>query len=97
MKLMLSQPMKGKTTEQIKGERAELVAVLEAQGHSVVDTVFTDAPPETDNIALWHLGKSLEAMASCEGVVFMPGWENARGCRIEHEAAARYGLFVQEV
>ena len=96
MTLMISQPMKGKTTEQIKAERAELVAALEAQGHTVIDTVIASEPPKDGAVSLWYLAKSLELMSQCDGVVFMPGWEDARGCRIEHDAAVQYGLFVQE-
>ena len=40
MKIMISQPMNGKTTEQIRKERVELVKELESQGHEVLDTVF---------------------------------------------------------
>ena len=94
MKIMLSQPMKGKTTEYVREERASVVARLEAQGHTVIDTVFTDTPPDTDNIALWHLGKSLEAMSAVEAVYFMKGWDKARGCIIEHMAAEKYGLWI---
>lgn len=36
----------------------------------------------------------LEGMSSCNVIYFCPGWENARGCRIEHDAAAEYGLEV---
>lgn len=94
MKIMLSQPMKGKTTEQVREERKAVVAMLEADGHTVVDTVFTDAPPATDNVALWHLGKSLEFMSTVDAVYFMKGWSHARGCIIEHMAAENYGLWI---
>ena len=40
MKIMLSQPMNGKTNEQIKEEREALVKKLEAEGHEVLDTIF---------------------------------------------------------
>ena len=94
MKVMISQPMKGKTTEQVRAEREAVVMSLEAKGHTVVDTVFTDTPPETDNVALWHLGKSLEAMSTVDVVYFMAGWRQARGCLIEHMAAEKYGLWI---
>lgn len=48
---MISQPMKGKTNEQIREERANLIKKLEEQGNKVVDTVFENAPAQvTDNI-----------------------------------------------
>jgi len=27
----------------------------------------------------------------------MSGWENARGCRIEHQVAVDYGKFIKEI
>ncbi|MCX4267909.1 MAG: DUF4406 domain-containing protein [Lachnospiraceae bacterium] len=45
-------------------------------------------------IALCFLAKSLENMSLCHVVYFYKGWENARGCRIEHEVAMAYGLEV---
>ena len=36
-------------------------------------------------------------MSEADAVVFMPGWENARGCRIEHEIALEYGKYIREV
>lgn len=94
MKVMISQPMKGKTTEQVRAEREAVIKSLESKGHTVVDTVFADTPPETDNVALWHLGKSLEAMSSVDAVYFMAGWRQARGCLIEHMAAEKYDLWI---
>ena len=96
MKLMISQPMKGKTTEQIVSERADLIRELEAEGHDVIDTVFAEGTPY-GNQAIYYLSKSIEAMGKADGVVFMRGWEKARGCKIEHEIATAYGLFVREL
>ena len=94
MKLMISQPMRGKTNEQIREERAELVKQLEAEGHEVVDTVFDLAPKGVDE-AIYFLSKSIEFISQVDGLVFMPGWENARGCRIEYNVAVAYGKFIK--
>lgn len=45
-------------------------------------------------LPLCYLAKSLENMSLCHVVYFCKGWENARGCRIEHDAAVAYGLEV---
>jgi Asp-tRNA(Asn)/Glu-tRNA(Gln) amidotransferase A subunit family amidase len=94
MKLMISQPMRGKTNEQIREERAELVKQLEAEGHEVVDTVFENAPADED-MAIYMLSQSIRYIGKVDGVVFMPGWENARGCRIEYQVANDYGKFIK--
>lgn len=46
------------------------------------------------NRGLFFLAKSLEQMSLCNIVYFCKGWENARGCRIEHDAAVAYGLDI---
>lgn len=93
MKIMISQPMKGKTPEQIKAERAELILKLEAEGHEVVDTVFENAPANED-IAIYMLSQSIRYIGKVDALYFMKGWENARGCKIEHEVAVEYGKQV---
>ena len=84
--------MKGKSNEQIKGEREELVKKLEAEGHEIVDTIF-DFP--IDKSGIWYLAKSIEAMEDVDGVVFMVGWNQARGCIIENQVAIAYNKFVK--
>ena len=93
MKIMISQPMKGKTAEQIKAERTELVKQLESEGHEVIETIFEDFSEEKSPI--YYLAKSIEMLDKADAVVFMPGWENARGCRIEFNVANAYGKFIK--
>lgn len=95
MKVMISQPMRGKTNEEIKEERTELVKKLQEEGHEVVDTVFDDFP-EGKATPVHYLAKSIEFIANVEGVIFMKGWENARGCKIEHQIAKEYGKWIRE-
>lgn len=101
MKIMISQPMAGKEYDAILREREKTVRKLEAMGHTVADTILTAEPPKDSHAALWYFSLSLGIMSQCDGVLFLPGWESARGCRIEHEAAVAYGLktffSVQEV
>ena len=93
MKLMISQPMRGKTNEQIREERAELVSRLQEEGNEVIDTVFENAP-EDEDIAMDMLSQSIRYIGKVDGIVFMKGWEKARGCKIEHEVAVEYGKQV---
>ena len=104
MKAMISQPMAGKTDEEIVETRERAVAKLEAMGYEVVNTLFTDewysdeAMKErgVEQIPLCFLAKSLENMSLCHAAYFCDGWEQARGCRIEHDAAVAYGVLVFE-
>lgn len=102
MKAMLSQPMAGKTDEEIIATREKAIKVLESKGYEVVNTLFTDEWYNKESmdargvvqIPLCFLAKSLENMSLCHAVYFCNGWKNARGCRIEHEAAVAYGLKI---
>lgn len=89
-KVMISQPMKGKTSEQIKKERAELVKELQEAGYEVLDTVFENAPADED-VAIYMLSQSIRYLGKADMIVFMKGWEKARGCKIEHQVAVEYG------
>ncbi len=101
-KAMLSQPMAGKTEEEIVETRNRAIAALKAQGYEIVNTLFTDEWYGKEKmeergvvqIPLCFLAKSLENMSLCHAAYFCKGWETARGCRIEHEAAVAYGLTV---
>ena len=97
MKIMISQPMTGKSTEQIHYERKDLVKQLESQGHEVVNSVFNFEGKDPYNHGLFYMGHSILAMSEVDAVVFMPGWDKSRGCKIEHELALRYGLFIKEI
>ena len=95
MKIMISQPMRGKTEKEIKDEREELVKKLQNEGHEVLETVFEDFDCYASPIA--YLARSIEFLDKADAVVFMKGWENARGCIIEHEIALKYNKFIKEL
>lgn len=99
-KAMVSQPMAGKTEEEIVAARESAKEFLEALGYEFVNTLFTDewyssesmAERGVANIPLCFIAKSLENMSLCHAAYFAKGWEQARGCRIEHEVAKAYGV-----
>lgn len=101
-KAMLSQPMADRSEQEIIETRERAIAALEAKGFETVNTLFTDewyseqAMKERGvvQIPLCFLAKSLENMSLCHAAYFCKGWEQARGCRIEHEAAKAYGLEI---
>lgn len=101
-KAIISQPMAGKTDEEIAATRDLAVAKLRQMGYEVVNTLFTDewysdkAMEERGvvQVSLCYLAKSLESMSLCHTAYFAKGWEDARGCKIEHDAAVAYGLEV---
>lgn len=99
---MLSQPMAGKTDDEIIQTRAKAFEALTNMGYEVVNTLFTDEWYNRDKMAergvvqipLCFMAKGIENMSKCHAVYFCKGWENARGCKIEHEVAKAYGLKI---
>ncbi|MCM1215450.1 MAG: DUF4406 domain-containing protein [Lachnospiraceae bacterium] len=102
LKAMISQPMNGLTDQQIKGTKQKAERVLYDLGYAIIDTFFEEewANPENmkargvENIPVAFLAKSIEKMAECNAVYFCKGYEEARGCRIEHQIAQAYGLTI---
>lgn len=99
-KVMISLPMAGREDEEIKADFARATEYLEAHGFEVVTNSMFDADwihkPDSGIKCpnLWYLGNALIKMSFCDAVYFMRGWEDARGCQIEHEAAEKYGLGI---
>ena len=96
-KLFISQPMRGKSDEQIIAERQKAVESAEkylGEEVEVIDSFFQSAP--TDATPLWYLGESLKLLATADVAYFADGWEEARGCRIENECAIEYEIDVIE-
>lgn len=92
-KLFISQPMNGKSDEEILAVRAKAIEEAKEMVQcdvEVIDSFFQDAPVEAK--PLWYLAKSIELLAEADIAYFAEGWDEARGCKIEHECAVQYGI-----
>lgn len=92
-KLFISQPMGGKTDKEILAARKQAIekaSELVGEPVEVIDSFFQSAPVGAK--PLWFLGKSLELLADADVAYFAPGWNDARGCIIEHDCAIAYGI-----
>ena len=99
VRLFISQPMRGKSDEEIESEREDLIAIAKAvyagRGEvEVIDSFFKGGldVPAGAKAPLYYLSKSLELLATADVAIFAEDWREARGCRIEHECAAGYGV-----
>ena len=93
MKYFISQAMNGRTDEEIKKEREEVIsAMTEANPDAeYIDSFFEGAPHDAK--PLWFLGKSLELLSKANMCIFVDyAQEKARGCRIEYQACIAYGI-----
>ena len=90
-KIFISQPMNGKTNEEIENERNYIIDRLrENECVEIIDSFFKDNPYEAS--PLWYLGESIKLMSEADVVFFCNGWQTARGCQIEHDCALEYGI-----
>ena len=89
--VFISQPMRGKTGEEIRAEREKAVEAVKAFVNDeveVLDSYFDDF----DGNSLEYLAKSIELLAKADVAYFAKGWKDARGCRIEHICAVEYAI-----
>ena len=100
LKIFISQPMNGKTEEEILKERYEAIKCikndLECMGQDIeiIDSYFEDYNPNEGCIPLKYLAKSLELLADADIALFIGEWHKYRGCKIEYECAKQYGIKV---
>lgn len=83
--------MSGKTDKEIKEERLKIaskISEIVTEPFEIIDSFFESAPHDAK--PLWFLGKSLELLSTADIAYFSKGWENARGCRIEHDCAVAF-------
>ena len=92
-KLFISQPMRSKTDEEILAVREKAIRSAEkmlGEPVEVIDSFFQSAP--ADARPLWFLGKSLELLSTADVAFFAEGWNEFRGCKIEHTCAVEYNI-----
>ena len=84
--------MLGRSDEEIKSERNIIKAGLESIGNEVIDSIFAENAPETSQQGAWYLGKAVQLLATADSAYFVNGWQNARGCRLEHDICVAYDI-----
>lgn len=103
MKVFISQPMNGKTDEEIKKERNDaIVKIREKCGADVeiLDSFFQlqfHNKFQKVNKGIYYLGRSLKLMASADVVVCIGNWKEYRGCKFEHDIAVAYYIPIIEL
>ena len=92
-KLFISQPMRDKSENDILKEREnaiyEVKKLIGEDEIEVLDTYFDD---HKDYSPLECLGKSIVVLSKADIAFFCKGWEDYRGCKIEHLCAISYGI-----
>jgi hypothetical protein len=95
MKLYISGPISNPNLETVKANIAAFNAAeiqLDAAGHSVVNPVKNGVPDDAPWID--HMRADIKMLMDCDGVAYLPGWENSTGAKIEMELARSLGFPV---
>lgn len=90
MKVFISMPMNGKTTEEISTElekHLEEVKTLTSSSMELLDTNLSlgDAATGYD-----YIGESIKLLGKADAIYFADGWQDSNGCLIERVVAELY-------
>lgn len=97
-KVFISQPMNGKTDEDIFYEKEQAIINVKKkisenfEDVEILDSYIHDAPADANG--LWYLGKSIEILSKADYIYMCKNWEGYRGCVLERAAALSYGITV---
>ena len=98
--VFISMPMHGKSRDGIERERKlitdDLPGLLGVDSVEEIPSFFPEKTIRTMH-PLYCLGMSIQLLAAADYAVFAEGWEEARGCRIEHECALQYGIPIVDL
>ena len=93
MKLFIAMPMRNREPEQIEALMEKYHRFCESVifGEKV-ELIKSFLPRNKDRKPLEALAESLKLLGTADFVFFAPGWEDARGCRIENAVSVAYGI-----
>lgn len=99
-KVFISQPMAGRTLDEVLEERMQIINILNGLSTCMmamdveieIIESFEANRFNANTKPLEGLGGSIQKMQDADIVVFAPGWEQSKGCKVEHLCATEYGL-----
>ena len=93
--IFISQPMRDRSDEEIREERNSILDFAkDILGEVEEVPSFFEGRARYQMKPLYMLGQSLQLLSASDVAFFASGWEDARGCRIEHECALQYGIKI---
>lgn len=90
MNIFISQPMTGRDERILAQEREHVVDSIKRRFK--LDNISVVGGFYPNRSSLWCLGESIKELEKADLVVFVLGWENARGCRIERAVCKEYDI-----
>lgn len=96
MKLYLSLPITGRDLAKVKEYAKRVKGLWKEKGFEVI-TPFEVCPIEGMPYN-YYMGRDIEALLGCEGIILCHGWFSSQGCRAEYHVAVTYKkkIFLDE-
>ena len=92
MKIYISQPYAYKSDEEIVKVRNDIIKELHAY---MKDIEILDSVIQIEQtFGLKQLSESILVLSDADAIIFAPGWEESRGCRIEHMIAEEFHMHI---
>ena len=101
-KVFISCPMKGRTADNIKKTMDKMYKCAEAmlgEEAEMISSIVKDTPPMRTDARIWHLGESIKALSDADLIVTLslPYHVRSKGCEIEQQVAAEYGIEILNI
>ena len=97
-KFYLSFPITGRELKDVKVYAKRVKMAWEAKGYEVVNpfdlTEQYDGVQDIKDYYAYCMGKDVEALMKCDGIIMCKDWFYSKGCRLEYNVAEIYGLKV---
>lgn len=97
MKVFISQPMRGLSDDEIIIVRDAIWRIVQEKHGDDCEIIESWKPhmPSYNPVVALSLG--IEKLADADVVYFAPGWDEARGCVVEHVVAELYNIPLVEL
>ena len=92
MKVYISLPITGHDIEEVEARCIFAKSVLKKKGHAPVSPLDVSDNPDASYAE--HMGRDISALLEWDAVVFLKGWEESKGCTLEHAAAKIYNKLI---
>lgn len=93
LKMYLSFPITGRNIKDVKVYAKRIKKTWEDKGYEVI-TPF-EVVPEDEKPYSYCMGKDIEAVLECDGIIMCEDWFMSKGCRTENYVAQVYGKMIR--
>lgn len=99
LKMYLSFPITGRNIKDVKVYAKRIKKTWEDKGYEVVNpfdvTEHFNGVKEGHSYYAYCMGKCVEALLTCDGIIMCDDWFMSKGCRTENYVAQVYGKMIR--